>query len=73
MEYKFVQSMEKMFYNCESLKELPDISKWNTENVINISSAFKYCSSLTSLPDISKWNLKNIIYLKFYLKVVLHC
>ena len=29
-----------MFYNCRSLISLPDISKWNTDNVIDISDMF---------------------------------
>ena len=37
-----------------------DLSKWNTNNVTNISYLFYECSSLSSLPDISKWNTKNV-------------
>ena len=43
-----------IFAGCSSLKELPDISKWNTKNVIKISFLFCGCSSLKTLPDISK-------------------
>ena len=43
-----------MFSKCSSLKSLPDISKWNTENIINISELISSCISLVSLPDISK-------------------
>ena len=53
--------MSGLFYNCSSLKILPDISKWNTKEVKNISKLFYNCSSLNSLPDISKWNTINII------------
>ena len=42
-----------MFYNCAQLKSLPDISKWNVSNVVDISTLFCQCSSLLSLPDIS--------------------
>ena len=49
-----------MFEKCSSLTSLPDISKWNTNNVINMSSIFCKCSSLSSLPDISKWNINNV-------------
>ena len=35
---------------------LPDISKWNTENVIDMGGMFSICSSLVGLSDISKWN-----------------
>ena len=49
--------MSYMFYLCNSLKSLPDISKWDTKNVTNMSCMFYYCKSLKSLPDISKWKL----------------
>ena len=49
-----------MFGGCKSLNSLPDISKWNTKNVTNMSCMFYYCESLNSLPDISKWNTKNV-------------
>ena len=32
--------MSNMFYDCESLISLPDISKWNTSNLLNISYMF---------------------------------
>ena len=52
-----------IFSHYSSLSFLPDISKWNTNNVTNnvnnnvtnMSSIFN-CSSLISLPEISKWN-----------------
>ena len=53
--------MNGLFYKCSSLQSLPDISKWNMNNVMTISLLFFGCSSLTSLPDISKWNMDNII------------
>ena len=49
-----------MFCNCESLCSLPDISKWNTNNVIDMSWMFYDCESLSSLPEISKWNTNNV-------------
>ena len=39
---------------------LPDISKWNTKKVTDMSYMFAKCSSLSSLPDISNWNTKNV-------------
>ena len=47
-----------------SLESLPDISKWNIENVKDISNMFSDCYSLKSLPDISKWNFQKIINMK---------
>ena len=52
--------MDFSFYDCCSLKSLPDISKWNVEGVKSICGLFMKCSSLKLLPDISKWNTKNI-------------
>ena len=46
--------MSHMFDKCSNLSILPDISKWNTNNVNDISFMFNFCSSLLSLPDISK-------------------
>jgi surface protein len=45
-----------MFLGCESILSLPDLSKWDINNTINISWIFSGCSSLTYLPNISKWN-----------------
>ena len=39
---------------------IPDISKWNTIKVINISELFFECENLIQLPDISKWETNNI-------------
>ena len=52
--------MSCVFCGCESLISLPDISKWNTSNVTNMSDMFCNCSSLNSLPDISIWNTKKL-------------
>ena len=49
-----------MFLECNSLISLPDISKWNTSNVNDMSEIFRECNSLISLPDISKWNTPNV-------------
>ena len=46
-----------MFYNCFSLSSLPDISKWNTNNIIHLNFMFCKCTSLTSIADISKWKI----------------
>ena len=53
-------NMSWMFRGCESLTNIPDISKWNTRNVKNMSGMFIDCESLTNLPDISKWNTSNV-------------
>ena len=60
-QYNYFSDISRMCYNCLLLSSLPDISKWNTDNVIDMNSIFYNCSSLTSLPDISKWNTNNVI------------
>ena len=50
--------MDEVFCNCKSLKELPDISKWNTNLVQSMEKMFYNCKSLKELPDISKWNIE---------------
>ena len=45
-----------MFRRCSSLSSIPNISKWETNNVTDMNEIFLKCTSLSSLPDISKWN-----------------
>ena len=60
-----------MFKGCKLLKNIPDISIWNTHNVTCMSYMFafgyeeyssykNFTSSITSLPDISKWDTGNV-------------
>ena len=51
-----------MFYKCNSLISLPDISKWNTTNVNDMSWMFYGCNSLISLPDFYMLNKYKKIY-----------
>ena len=51
-----------MFCEYSSLLSLSYISKWNYNNITNMSYMFYGCSSLVSLPDISKWNTINVFY-----------
>ena len=53
LSFNRITNMSWMFYECNSLKSLPDISKWNTSNVNDMSYMFRKCNSLISLPDIS--------------------
>ena len=52
--------MYYLFRECKALISLPDISKWNTSNVENMSSMFSGCKSLSSLPDLSEWNTSKV-------------
>ena len=42
--------MNGMFSGCKSLSSLPDISKWNTHNVTNMSNMFSHCNSSLIIP-----------------------
>ena len=57
--------MSGLFCDCYSLKSLPDISKWNIENVISMKYIFDGCYSLNLLPDISLWDTSKIIDMKY--------
>ena len=54
--------MNSMFCICSSLQSLPDISKWDTQNVINMNNMFDGYSCLKSYPKFYKknntWNKK---------------
>ena len=39
-----IKNMSNMFDGCSSLSLLPDISKWNTNNVTNMSYMFYLCN-----------------------------
>ena len=65
---KNIVNMSCMFLDCPSLINLPDIDKWNTSNITNMSSIFNNNvsgSSLISLPDISKWDTSNVTDMSF--------
>ena len=55
--------MSKLFEDCK-FEKLPDISNFNTSNVLFMEKMFLGCSSLKSLPDISKFNTSNVIDMK---------
>ena len=59
-----------IFGGCSSLISLPNISKWNINNVNSMGTLFYKCSSLIKLPDISKWNMSNVTKMnKFFFDV----
>ena len=43
IEIKTITDMSNMFSYCISLKNLPDISKWDTKNVTDMRSMFSCC------------------------------
>ena len=58
--FKAIIRMHPYEYEYIPLSSLPDISKWNTKNITDMSSIFYGCKLLSSLSDISKWNTKNV-------------
>ena len=44
--------MSDMFYNCLLLSSLPDISKWNTNNVNDMIDMFDNCILLLHIPNL---------------------
>ena len=54
-----VTNISNLFKNCKFSK-LPDISSWNTSNIINMSGLFTGCLILKSLPDISNWDTSKV-------------
>ena len=41
IETYIITNMSYMFYECSLLNSLPDISEWDTKNIINMSHMFK--------------------------------
>ena len=60
IEIKPITNMSYLFYECNSLIILKDISNWDTKNVTNMSCMFYNCTSLIALKEISDWNTKNV-------------
>ena len=42
--------MSYIFSDCKLLTSLPDISKWNTNNVENMNDMFWNCNNLLNIP-----------------------
>ena len=57
-----VTNMSDLFYDCWSLKTVPEL---NTTKVINMRGMFGYCSNLKSIPNLNTSNVTNM-YRMFY-------
>ena len=44
--------MSYIFSDCKLLSSLPNISKWNTQNVTDMINMFDGCKLLSSIPNI---------------------
>ena len=49
-----------MFKDCYSLISLPDISKWNIDNVNNMEDIFKGCKDTLNIPDKFKKKMEEL-------------
>jgi len=72
MYIEIIIDMNGLFFSCSSLKSLPDISKWNSNNVKKLFAIFLDCPSLLSLPDISIMYKINEEEVKFSLGFFCH-
>ena len=52
INYLILREINMSFFCHSNLNSIPDISKWNTSNVKNMSAMFSGLHSLISLPDI---------------------
>ena len=59
---RYVILMPSLFSGCK-FEKLPDISQFDTSNVVDMSYMFRYCKNLKSLPDISNWNTSKVTYM----------
>ena len=48
----FLTNIRKLFNGCNNLSSLPDISKWDTNKVTDMSYIFNGCSNLSSLLNV---------------------
>ena len=53
-----VRSTRNMFYDCNELESIGDISKWNVSSVTDMGYMFCDCKSFNQ--DISKWNVLSV-------------
>ena len=58
-----MNSMFAYFGAYSNIKDVPDVSGWNTENVVDMGTLFGNYgmqSSIEVAPDVSKWNTENV-------------
>lgn len=52
-----VTTMSGMFWNCENLKYVGNLSSWDVSKVTDMDSMFEYCKKLKDVGDISEWKV----------------
>ena len=55
-----VKSMRRMFYVCEELESIGDISNLNVSKVTDMSFMFAFCKKFNQ--DLSKWDVSKVKY-----------
>ena len=63
-----IERIDHLFFECNSLISIPDISNWNTSNITDMSFIFCGCNSLKSIPDISLWNTSKVENMSYMFK-----
>ena len=49
-----------MFYKCEKLKFVGDLSNWDVSNAEDMYSMFDNCEKLKSVGDLSDWDVSGV-------------
>ena len=60
IEQKPITNMQKMFYECENLLSLSDLSSWDMKNITDTSNMFSFCSRIENISFLNNWNMKNV-------------
>ena len=56
----FLVCVVGMFKGCKKLKQIPDISNWNTSLLEDMRNMFKDCESLEKMPPIADWTIPEL-------------
>ena len=59
-DVSYVTNMSYMFHECNLLKEIKAINKFNTKNVLYMNGMFQLCSELEYL-DLSEFETSNVV------------
>ena len=59
-----------MFYDCDELESIGDLSNWNVSKVTNMRSMFYGCKALKTVGDISGWD---VLKVKFKIYIFVNC
>jgi surface protein len=55
-----VSSMDRMFYGCDSLKDISSLKDWNVSNVETMKEMFLGCYDLVDLSPLKEWDVSNV-------------